>query len=842
MSTTYIVKYGDTLSEIAQQLGVKMADLQALNPFIADPDFLREGWALRLPDTPSQPSLPPPVHDESATCIALMGQTECDEELVEVVHITGDPYFYVLTETQCKALKQETTKVQALMDELHQNLANSLPVTQCKKPQAPSAECTCTRCVKDVWSAKAQLAGLLMREPVPQANNAAPLTSENDLEGELATLQKARDWYQNYWPTRALHTRVESNWETLRAKKIQALDQQISKLLAQRATQPTAVPASGAFNSFTAASSDSETNANDAAPDLKHGRGRSSRREGGIQSRTGILVLEISVFGDPARRYYIPYRLITAWHVRVSTRVMAGKPFNKQLAKDLIKDIKEAISDGRKAGPLGNLELKIGLWNSQTDNLLNALHKEVAWTTDQSGAMPYAVSAEAHALRFAASASAGVNSWEPEEGNIDVGVKGSAAFSLGEGSVSFDRYFPDKGGYVATMAYRNALGEEVLHPMGVFRLGGKLELSCFVGAKSQVETGVNIQYKPSETPAGATALLGPPTMEVGRSGYVGVKCDAFAGAQTGGALSGFFEWIEPDEGGKAIRDPARGNWVKLAEVKGEGNIAVGAGIAGEFGISISNDRLAFNCKGSLVFGPGAGGGFGTVVELDQVGKLALLFCNALADMDYRYLLGVTKEAFSYMASGLYQAATFRARELRQGFEDSFNDMRIWWGKRKTTRFEAANLADYLIAHKDNKILRIRQQDIPLSMLPPETIGTMVYLLTEGVIATGIGSFNEKQEQALVILLSEVRRWRQFLEVLEHCSRDATKVNAMQSLERINALLDGYEQNEFNRFIDNLSMDQTYDNAARMAWTPSNAWRKEKILVAAQRSGRFEGLA
>lgn len=838
MSTTYIVKYGDTLSEIAQQLGVKMADLQALNPFIADPDFLREGWALRLPDTPSQPSLPPPVHDESVTCIALMRQTECDEELVEVVHITGDPYFYVLTETQCKALKQETTKVQALMDELHQNLANSLPVTQCKKPQAPSAECTCTRCVKDVWSAKAQLAGLLMREPVPQANNAAPLTSENDLEGELATLQKARDWYQNYWPTRALHTRVESNWETSRAKKTQALDQQISKLLAQRATQPTAVPASGAFNS---GSSDSETNANDAAPDLKHGKGRSSRREGGIQSRTGILVLEISVFGDPARRYYIPYRLITAWHVRVSTRVMAGKPFNKQLAKDLIKDIKEAISDGRKAGPLGNLELKIGLWNSQTDNLLNALHKEVAWTTDQSGAMPYAVSAQAHALRFAASASAGVNSWEPEEGNIDVGVKGSAAFSLGEGSVSFDRYFPDKGGYVATMAYRNALGEEVLHPMGVFRLGGKLELSCFVGAKSQVETGVNIQYKPSETPAGATALLGPPTMEVGRSGYVGVKCDAFAGAQTGGALSGFFEWIEPDEGGKAIRDPARGNWVKLAEVKGEGNIAWGAGMSGEFGITISKDRLAFNCKGSLVFGPGAGGGFGTVVELDQVGKLALLFCNALADMDYRYLIGVTEEAFSYIASGLYQAATFRAKELRLGFENGLNDMRTWWKERKSTRKEADDLANYLIMHKDNKSLRIREQNIPLSVLPPETIGPMVYLLTEGVIAKGIGSFNEKQEQALVILLSEVRRWRHFIEVLEHCSRDATKVNAMQSLERINALLDGYEQNEFNRFIDNLVMNQTFDNATRIAWTPSNAWRKEKILVAAQRSGRFEGL-
>ena len=274
----------------------------------------------------------------------------------------------------------------------------------------------------------------------------------------------------------------------------------------------------------------------------------------------------------------------------------------------------------------------------------------------------------------------------------------------------------------------------------------------------------------------------------------------------------------------------------------EGNAAVGIGGSGEFGISISNDRLAFNCKGSVVLGPGAGGAFGTVVELDQVGKLALLFCNALADMDYRHLIGVTEDAFSYMASGFYQAASFRAKEVRLGFEDGLNAMRTWWEERKATRIEADNLANYLIANKDDKVLRIREQKIPLSVLPPETIGPMVYLLTEGVIATGIGSFNEKQEQALVILLSEVRRWRQFIEVLEHCSLYGTKVNAMQSLERINALLDGYEQNEFNRFIDNLAMHQTSDNAARIAWTPSNAWRKEKILVAAQRSGRFEGLA
>lgn len=495
---------------------------------------------------------------------------------------------------------------------------------------------------------------------------------------------------------------------------------------------------------------------------------------------------------------------------------------------------------------MGSLELKISSWTSKEDNLLNALHQEVSWTSNESDASPYAFAGEAHALRFAASASGGVNNWNPKEGNIDVGVKGSAAFSLAEASVSLNSYFPDQGGYVANMAYRNALGKEVLHPMGVFRLSGKLELSCFVGAKSQGAAGVKTQYKPTETPAGATALLGTPTMEVGPSGNIGVKCEAFAGAQTGGALSGSFDWIEPNKQGtgKALVGQANtsSNWVKLAEIKVEGNLALGIGAGGEFGFSIANNRLAFNCKGSMVFGPGAGGGFATVVDVDQVGKLTKLFCNALADMDYRHLLGVTEEAFSYMATGLYEVATSPVTKAIEGFELGREEMLAWWEDRQATKVEAVALADHLIRLNTDKIMRIQGQDIPLSVLPPETIGPMVYLLTEGVIAKGIGSFNEKQEQALVILLSEVRQWRQFIEVLEHCSLDATKVNAMETLERINALLNGYEQDQFNRFIDSLAINQASDRPFRLAWSPRNAWRKEKVLVAAQKSGRFSGLA
>jgi hypothetical protein len=187
-------------------------------------------------------------------------------------------------------------------------------------------------------------------------------------------------------------------------------------------------------------------------------------------------------------------------------------------------------------------------------------------------------------------------------------------------------------------------------------------------------------------------------------------------------------------------------------------------------------------------------------------------------------------------------ATSPVKKTIEGFELGREEMLAWWEDRQATKVEAGALADYLIRHKTDKIMRIQGQDIPLSVLPPETIGPMVYLLTEGVIARGIGSFNEKQEQALVILLSEVRRWRQFIEVLEHCSLDSTKVNAMESLERINSLLNGREQDQFNRFIDSLAINQTSDSPVRLAWSPSNAWRKENVLVAAQNSGRFAGLA
>ncbi len=829
---TYTVKAGDTLVLIAQQNGSSVPEVLALNPIIKDPDVIKVGWQLNLPATPSQIPLPPLSFANDQTCLSIEGSIECKEELVDVVHVTGSPHLCVLTAPQAKALKQEVVFVRELMDELHETLAAAQPVSHCARIEVPYAACSCTRCVKEDWTLKAEAAGVLTREaPVEPAEPSTPTpTTEEDLSGQLHTLQEARDWYQRYEPSLFSGSRSESNWEQLQQQKVQDIDAKITelrtKLAAQRKGEAEA----------------SSTRSTAAMPDLKHGKGRERRAEQGHQQRTGIHVVEVILFSDPSRRHYIrtSFHQRIDWKVRISTQTLAGKPFNKQLAGKLIKDIQSAISTSRKSGPLGSLEAKLASWSSDKDNLLNTLHQEVSWTSNANDAARYAVSADAQALRFAASASAGINSWNPAQGLIDVGVKGTAEFSLADASVSFNSYFPSQGGYLASITYRNGEGKTVRHPLGVFRLSGRLELSCFVGTQLQGEAATKTQYKPREQPAGATALLGTPTLDVGKSGYIGVKGTAFAGAQTGGALTGNFQWIEPDLQGIGNIEPGQANasssWVDLAQIKAEGNVAAGIGASGEFGIEIAERRVAIRCSGSLVLGPGAGGGFTTVVDVELVGKLVLLFCKALAEVDYRYLLGVTDEAFSYLVAGLFKVASHPIDESQRILHESLYEMAAWWNKRNATKLEAERLTDHLLKYH---AVWIGGQRIPLSLLPPETMGPMVHLLSESLV----WSFNERRERALIMLLSAVRTWRQFIEVLEHCDPKAQKVNAMESLARINSLLDAREQRFFNRFIDGLAVSPKAERSEeRMAWSPSSFSTKQEILLAAQRSGRFTGLA
>lgn len=846
-SNEYIVQPGDTLTAIARKHGISSGELQQRNPIIRNPDNIQPGCKLKLPPqmaaandasivsapasaAPSRSSLPPARHTNDCSSTQTQAGSPCTAELVDVVHVTGDPYLYVLTEAQTQELRREIDRVQSLMDELEASLAAARQRVDCQKEQSPDAECACARCKKDEWSKKAEEAGLLSVD-APAEQPQPTLTSEQDTQGQLTRLRQAKEWYIAYSPVRALDTgnMLESNWEPLRAEKIKQLDAEIVRLRGKLKSEP----------------EDSSTLANGATPNLGHARrGRQTQSERGSSRRSGITVIEVSVFGHPERRHYIAARFHEQvdWKTKVSTRVLRGKPFGKQLAKQLLDDIRDDLGNDRRASPLGSLEAKLVSWSSKEDNLLNALHKEAAWTSNSDDAAPYAVSAEAHALRFAASASAGVNSWNPAEGNIEVGAKGSAAYSLGEAAVAFTAFFPSQGGRTMQLAYRNANGETVLHPFGVFRLQGKLEVSCFVGAQLQGRAQAKAQYKPSdEGPSGATALLGSPRLETSRGGYIGVKGDAFAGAQAGGALSGALQWIEPSKVGRGKvasgQSNAGGSWTSLAEIKGEGNLALGIGAGFDYGLTIEMDRLAFNCSGRLVFGPGAGGGFATVVDLENTYKLVKLFCDALSEVDYHYLLSVDDDAFQYLAQGLYQIASQPGRAAVSAFDMGQRKMQAWWQLRQFSKDEAENLACYLIGHK---AVIINGQRLAIDKLPPETLGPMAYMLSERFVE----SWHEDQEVALVLLLSHVRSWRQMLKLLEHCSPKGEAVNGMKSLDRLNRLVDGSQQQEFNSFIESLAVNHSSapQSLGILAWTPSDPLRKRRVLMAARSSGLFEGLA
>ncbi|MBX8542961.1 LysM peptidoglycan-binding domain-containing protein [Pseudomonas cichorii] len=837
MSSTYTVKSGDTLSSIAANNKCSVSDLQALNPSITNPDFIKPGWEVKLPSAAAKP-LPPPKHADNQSTTNVKGAVECKDELVDVVHITGEQHFYILTEKESKALKQQTDIVKKLMDELHQNLAKATEASKCAKIKDPKASCSCSSCVKNAWNAKAEEAGLLLRSEPPAPPPKATIERQEDLQGQLATVQQARDWYQRYVPKAAFEgSYLESNWRGLQAKKVAELNAQIQSLRTRIAA--VSKPEAG----------ESSTSANGATPNLKHGRGRGTESQRGRQVKTGVTVIEVISLSDPSRRHYIPmvYRQQLDWKVKVNTNVIQGKPLDKNLIKELIKDIRTAVDDSRKTSPLGSLEAKFASWTSKDDNLLNALHKECSWTSNEADSAKYAVSAEAHALRFAASASAGINSWEPGKGNVEIGVKGSAAISLAEGSVALKSFFPDQGGYVVRMPYRNAQGKEVVSDIGIFRLEGKVELSCFLGATAQGQAGVKAQYKPVEVEnSGATALLSPPSLDVDRKrgGSLGLKGNAFAGLQGGGTVTGTLKWLDPTKQGTGkitagqANDSGSTDWASLVEIKAEGNVALGIGASFDFGIDIRENRLAINCKASLVFGPGAGGGFGTTVDIEKIGELAYIFCNALSKADFHYQLSITKEAFDYMARGLFQIATHPANTAKKAFSDGRLQMSRWWSRREATKQEAQTMANYLLA---NQAVTVNGKKIPLNILPPETIGPMLYVLTESFVE----SWAEDQEKAVVLLLSHLTTWRHFIEVLEHCSKDGSTVNAMDSLDRLNSLLDGAEQQQFNKFIGTLAainINSSPRKIGMIAWTPGLPWRKEKTLIAARQSNLFDGIA
>ena len=859
-SNAYVVQAGDTLESIAKARGISQADIQAANPIIQDRNKIQAGWKLNIPGsgqptpptsgapakpatvpptTPSQArqptELPPPQHAGDCSSAAVKGAPPCSDEVVDVVHFTGDENrLFVLTEAYSRELKTEVDRVQALMDEFHGIVAQA-SASQCLKTAAnPEAACTCTACRKREWAGKAEDAGLIELKAI-QPPTVVPDTKEADLQAQIAELRDARDFFDRYGTLAALrrghvHTAVENNWRTLCARKVAQIEAEIAALQAS-------LPAS-------TGSRDAETFAGGGKPDPNSPYSRSRSVETGRVRATTHGIHEVVIFSTPDRRYYVSKRfwarIKETWRYKLHTQVMREKPFSPALVKDLMDEIRTQIGESAKAGPLGKLEGKLSLWKSQDDNLLNTLHQELyQYESPQRDNDRFALSAEAHALRFAASASAGIKSFNPAKGEIDVGVKCEAAFSLAEGRITTTTYFPSRAGSTLQISYRNALGDSVRHSFGSFRLNGSLELSCFAGVKGGIEAGIKTGKGAAEGPSGALALLGTPSIDASKAGgRAGLKAEGFAGGEAGGALSGAVEWLPPADFGKNSGNPGAltsGNagWSALAQIKAEGNLALGIGFEGDFGIGLEEGKFTIDCKANLVFGPGAGGGFGTVVDLGKVWDLIVLVCETLNQVEYRHLVGVQELAFLSISQVLYKAALAPGEAIESMIGGGVRALNLWWDGREAGIAEAALLTTGILKHK---AVKVGEHLMPIDKLPPETIGPMLWVLTESYVGqTKILN----QELAIVELLSRIRRWRHLIESLEHMSQDGQKVRATDSLERINSFLVDKQQEDFNRYLDGLALQgQPTVPASRYAWSVNDSLifgeKKQSLLASAAR--------
>ncbi len=851
-TNAYIVRAGDTLGSIAKAHATSPADIQAANPIIKDRDKIQAGWKLSIPGeatpasaptskpqaTQAKPAaaLPPAKHAGDTSSAAVKSAPPCADELVDVVHFTADAdRLFVLTEAQAKELKTEVDLVQKLMDEFH-GIVSAATAAPCKKTTSnPEAACTCTRCKKAEWAKKACEVGLL--EPGIIKPPAEPtLNKQDDIRGQLGELKEARDFFKEYGLLSAAGERhysnlLEGNWHKLCAKKVAQIDAEIATLQAK--LKPADVQ-------------DGEIFAGGGKPDQNNRYASKRTFEASAGKKVSHHIREVIILSRPDRRYYVTARFLervtNIWKHEASAKILREKPFSPAMAKELFEDIKKAIGESAKAGPLGKVEAKLATIKTKEDHPLNALRQELfkAETTQTDGDR-YAASAEAQALRFAASASAGLKGFNPAKGEIDVGVKCEATFSLAEGKITTTTYFPSRAGSTLQISYRNSVGQPVRHSFGSFRLNGSLELSCFAGTKGSLEGGVKTGKGSAEGPSGALALLGTPSVDASKAGgRVGLKAEGFAGAEAGGALSGAVEWLPPEDFGRGSGNPGAltsGNsgWNSLAQIKAEGNIAFGIGGEADFGISVTLDQFSVHCKANLVFGPGAGGGFGTVVDLEKVWDLIVLVCETLNDIEYRYLFSVDEGAFNAISQLLYRAMLFPEKSINELFDTGIQDIMKWWVKREAGIAESEQLAAGILAFK---AVKVGNKRLTIDKLPPETLGPMLWVLTEAYI--GVGTL--VKEQAIVELLSRIRRWRHMIEVLEHMSVDGSKVNALDSLERINSFLLSSQQADFNRHLEGLALiGHATTPAAQFAWRVEdsvvNRGEKATLLAAVARQER-----
>lgn len=821
MQTTYRVQRGDTLSAIAVQHQTSIAELQAINPQITNKDHIQIGWELKIPANESSEKVngSKTLRSPRSTNNKSKGQascTECSEEYTEIIHVTGasdDEWCVALPESAARELLQEVE----LVDELMAEFKEAQNAHHDPKSGEPSP--------KRRWMQKAEKMGVIA--PSPDEREDARVNKASQISSQIAAIDEQIRWYNDY-DSDYLMSYVSDDAQKREDVETAAKEKRLAMLREERRTLVSQLEkgsaSSGVKGNGLKSSDFLGTHGN--TTEYGFGANRSTRKETGV--------IEIMIVSRPGRWHYIRreayQRLVTTYaSVRYvkKTRAIANVLKNKsETGSALAGQVLEGISADASKSLVGNIEVAFARTSDQ-HYLLGEEHSKLTWSSGGDDESPvennFQVSAEAHLMRFAMQASAGVNAFDLSAGEIDIGTKASASMALMEAEVKLAEVFvPHESGWDCRFTYKNRNGELTDMAFGAFRFKGEITLSCFAGGRASGEANARLS-----TGAASFLLSDEKKVEASPSAGLAVTGNAFAGAEAGGTVGGQFSWVHPSDQYKNNAD-----WQDLFKISAGGTLAVGAGAGFDFQLKVEQNKIVLVCKGRLVFGPGASGSFGSEIGADKVWNLAKTVFEVLAEADYHFLSNIQTTLFTQWTQALFLALSDPTKTITNLLISPVDDFSRIWRARADRKSAAEQLASQILKEaKSKKALEdLEFNGLPYHQLPPETLGMMMSTLCD----TFIDSWEEGQEKALLVLVSQISTWRKFFETLEHMSEDGKKVNPMNSLRKLSAILDDglsdSQLSQFHRWImTDLAVKPT-KRSLNLAWVPIPIQQKSERLV------------
>ncbi|MGN2673009.1 LysM domain-containing protein [Aliivibrio fischeri] len=811
MSQSYIVQSGDTLLKVAIDNDVPFTTLLELNPkYQPNPDLIQVGDSIRLPEEVEdeeieqdyfiEPVKPRPVSD---TC-TLMSSPECEaKEVHDILFVTGvhKTDFYCVDEKALKFIKEEVSELNKLIQG-YVDLVNAAPNLESATKEQIAAHAR----KRQAWLEAANYAGAIFLsesslDKQRKRNEAAQIKKQDNenweaLQGQIKELENTKLFVKDY-NENPLYT-DNLSVGTLKREVLECIDADLGRLRQQQLAMVQQ-------SEEKAQSNPSPIKPNNQSVKLNNIKGKSTAKRHVIEVFSVLDNRYMYIRADFFEREYAHWRQVPD---RTNTRQALLDNDKKGLMTAVAKDIAADIKSDIKSEPL---KKQIAEWKADGGYWLESKKEYDLWGEGDNTKI--AVSHEAQLVRWGANAAASLD-------KTGMAIGGSAAIALAEASAKIEGFLPYKGGYAAKLTYTDANKNTATYAFGCFRLKGEIQISAFVGAMVSGDASAKILLP--EVGEGSVGALYSPNVGLATSntgGEVGLKVDGFAGGQVGGKVTGSAEWQAPPTPNAKEKEKVQIDFQQLAEVSAEGNIAGGLGAGVDFQLILNDKGFYFGCSGRFVFGAGGSGSFASLIKLDQLWELAKVILQGLQWVGYRLLKNIDERAYEYLIKTSYltfSSASNVVKALKQGvmLGDEVVD-RIWNARDaiRERQKEAEMLSQRIMAEEVFS-------GVPSDQLLPEVVGMMLNTLVEDFFLRR----EEAQETAICYLLKKTTySWRKFEEILSRMndfgSKEVGYEKLFANLKRINTVLDGEQQREFNGWVYRLAKAKKQSEIPSMPFTP-----------------------